>query len=52
MLKTCLMLIQECNQKIEVLCKQPNVTQGTIQLYGDVASKNEVLVYKIKQRIK
>jgi DNA-binding ferritin-like protein len=51
-LKVCLDLIQEINAKIEPLCKDPKTSQGTIQMIGNIADKNEVLVYKLKQRIK
>lgn len=51
LLKTCLDLIEQINAKIEPLCKDPKSTQGTIQLLGDCANKNEVLIYKLKQRL-
>lgn len=52
MLLTCLSLIQQINSKIETLCKQSDITQGTLQLLGDQSNKNEILVYKLKQRTK
>jgi DNA-binding ferritin-like protein len=52
LLKTCLDLIKEINSKIEILCKDPKTTQGTIQMIGDIADKNEVLCYKLSQRLK
>lgn len=47
-----LSLIKEINAKIEPLCKSGSLTQGTIQMLGDIADKNEVLLYKINQRLK
>lgn len=52
LLKVCLDSIKEINLKIEGLCKKAGVTQGTIQLIGDIANKNEVLIYKLQQRVK
>lgn len=52
MFQTCLKLIEDANNAIEAISKESNLTQGTLQLIGDQASKNEILVYKIKQRIK
>lgn len=52
LLKSCLDLIEQINAKIEPLCKDPKATQGTIQMLGNIADKNEVLVYKLKQRLK
>lgn len=52
LLKACLDLILEINSKIEPLCKEPNASQGTIQMLGNIADANEVLVYKLKQRLK
>jgi DNA-binding ferritin-like protein len=51
LLVSCLKQIQEINGKIEVLCKASGTTQGTIQMIGDIADKNEVLIYKLKQRV-
>lgn len=52
LLKVCLDLIKQINAKIETLCKEPNVSQGTIQMIGNIADKNEVLIYKLNQRLK
>lgn len=52
LLKQALELIQGINAKIEVLSKDPKSTAGTIQLIGDIANRHEVLVYKLKQRLK
>jgi DNA-binding ferritin-like protein len=52
LLKACLDLILQINAKIEPLCKDPKATQGSIQMLGNIADKNEVLVYKLKQRLK
>lgn len=51
-LATCLQQIKEINAKIELLCKTPGVSQGTIQLIGDQANQNEILIYKLQQRCK
>lgn len=48
----CLKAIKEINAKIEVLCKVPGTTQGTIQMLGNCADLNEVLIYKLQQRCK
>jgi DNA-binding ferritin-like protein len=50
--KVCIESLNEINSKIEALCKKPEISQGTIQLVGDIANKNEVILYKIKQRCK
>lgn len=52
LLKVCLDMIKEINAKIEPLCKNPKTSQGTIQMIGDIADKNEVLIYKLQQRLK
>lgn len=52
LLKACLDTIKEINAKIEPLCKNPKTSQGTIQMLGDIANRNEVTIYKLKQRIK
>jgi DNA-binding ferritin-like protein len=52
LLKVCLDLITQINAKIEPLCKDPKSTQGFIQMVGNIADKNEVLMYKLKQRLK
>ena len=44
--------IKEINAKIETLCKVPGVTQGSIQMLGNFADANEVILYKLKQRVK
>ncbi len=46
-----LSMIKEINSKIEPLCKS-GLSQGTVQMLGDIADKNEVLMYKIGQRLK
>jgi DNA-binding ferritin-like protein len=51
-LSTCLQQIKDINAKIEVMCKAPGVTQGTIQLLGNMADLNEVVIYKLQQRVK
>jgi DNA-binding ferritin-like protein len=51
LLQSVLKLIEEINTDIEKLCKEPGLTQGTIQMVGNIADKNEVLVYKLKQRL-
>ena len=38
--------------QIEQLIKAGGLSQGTIQMLGDIADKEEVDLYKIKQRIK
>jgi DNA-binding ferritin-like protein len=48
----CIAAIKEINAKIEMLCKAPGVTQGSVQMMGDFADKNEILLYKLKQRVK
>lgn len=50
-LQNVLKLIEEINADIEKLCKGSEITQGTLQMVGDIADKNEVLIYKLKQRI-
>jgi len=52
MLKVCLDLIKQINAKIETLCKDPKATQGTIQMLGNIADANEILIYKLNQRLK
>ncbi len=52
LLKVCLDLTKQINAKIEILCKESTTTQGTLQMLGDIADKNEVLVYKLQQRLK
>lgn len=52
LLKACLDLIQQINTKIEPLCKDPKATQGSIQMLGNIADKNEILIYKLKQKLK
>jgi DNA-binding ferritin-like protein len=51
-LLVCLQHIKDINAKIEVLCKEPGVTQGSIQMLGNIADANEVLIYKLQQRCK
>lgn len=48
----CINAIKEINAKIETLCKVPGVTQGSIQMLGNFADANEVILYKLKQRVK
>jgi len=50
-LENVLKLIQEINSDIETLCKGSEISQGTMQMIGNIADKNEVLIYKLKQRI-
>ena len=50
LLSNCLTALKEINAKIEVLCKTPGISQGTIQMIGDQANSNEVLIYKLQQR--
>lgn len=38
--------------KIEELCASGSLSQGTIQMLGNIADKFEVIQYKIKQRLK
>lgn len=38
--------------KIEELCSQGGLPQGTIQMLGNIADKSEQIQYKIQQRIK
>lgn len=52
LLKVCLESLKEINSKIEPVCKKPGATQGTIQMVGNIADKNEVLIYKLQQRLK
>lgn len=52
LLKQTLELIQGINAKIEVLAKDPKTTQGTVQLIGDIANRHEVIIYKLKQRLR
>lgn len=49
-LSACLQQIKDINAKIELLCKVPGVTQGSIQMVGNIADANEVLMYKLQQR--
>lgn len=44
-------LEKELCAKIEVICKTPGVTQGTIQLVGNQADKSESRQYKLRQRL-
>jgi len=39
-------------ETIEQECKDPNKSQGTIQLLGGMADEFEMLKYKLKQRLK
>lgn len=39
------------NNVVENICRVKGVSQGTIQLLGNIADKSEARVYKIKQRI-
>lgn len=38
--------------KIEVVCKMPGISQGTLQLVGGIADEIEVECYKLGQRVK
>jgi DNA-binding ferritin-like protein len=49
---SCLQQIKAINAKIELECKVPGVTQGTIQMLGNCADLNEVIIYKLQQRCK
>lgn len=52
LLKNCLDMIKEINAKIETVYKDPKSTVGLQQMIGDIASLNEVLIYKLNQRLK
>lgn len=43
---------KELCELIEVLCKNPQISQGTIQKIGDIADRSERRQYLIQQRIK
>lgn len=47
-----LQLEKELQQQIEVLVKAGGITQGVVQLLGDIAQRSEIRTYKIKQRLK
>lgn len=42
----------EIRAKVEELVKAGGISQGTIQMLGDVANKSEIRTYKLKRRIK
>ena len=52
----CFFIILNANKMvlglIEKLCKEPSISQGTIQLIGGIADKIEIENYKLSQRIK
>lgn len=50
--KAALEIQKEILAEIEKLCKSGQLSQGTIQLLGDMADKIEVNLYKINQRLK
>lgn len=52
LLSHCLMQVKDINSKIEALCKSGKLSQGTIQMLGNIADTNEVLVYKLQQRLR
>lgn len=47
-----LQLEKELQQQIEMMVKAGGVSQGVVQLLGDIAQRSEIRTYKIKQRIK
>jgi DNA-binding ferritin-like protein len=52
LLVNCLQQLKAINAKIELVCKEPGITQGTIQLLGEQVNQNEILLYKLQQRCK
>lgn len=43
---------KELCQLVEQLCKNPKITQGTIQTIATISELSEIRQYKIKQRLK
>jgi DNA-binding ferritin-like protein len=52
MFQAILQMKLELISMIEFEIKQPGVSQGTIQMLGDISDKEEVHIYKIKQRLR
>lgn len=52
LLEQILLLEKHLCQKIDLLSNTPGISQGTIQLIGDIANKSEVRQYKLQQRLK
>lgn len=52
MFQAILSMKMELISMIEQMIKAGGLSQGTIQMLGDIADKEEVDVYKLKQRIK
>lgn len=51
-LRMLIKITEEIIKKIEVMTRQEDMSQGVIQLLGDIANREEASLYKIHQRLK
>lgn len=50
--EACLGIAQEVTKELDAVCKSGKYSEGTRQMLGDIADKLEVVIYKLKRRLK